>query len=94
MMRDIEPPIVSVVAPDAAKEKAKRRPRKRKRKVTDLTGSEGKGDGKEEKKVKVEEADHRLRASTREEVGTRVAAAVYALSSQHIQHCWHHTLNG
>jgi hypothetical protein len=56
-------------------------------------------EGKEEavppaKRVKVEEADHRLRASTREEVGTRVAAAVYALSSQHIQHCWRHTLNG
>jgi hypothetical protein len=100
MMRDIEPLIVPAVSPDAAKEKAKRRTRPRKRKVTELTGSEGKGEGKEEapppraKRAKVEEADHRLRASTREEVGTRVAAAVYALSSQHIQHCWHHTLNG
>lgn len=44
--------------------------------------------------MKVEKADHRLRASTWEEVGTRVAAAVYALSPQHIQHCWRHTLNG
>jgi hypothetical protein len=99
MMRDIEPPIVPVVPPEGTKEKAKRRPRKRKRKETDLTGSEGKGEGKEEaaprgKRVKVEVNDHRLRASTWEEVGTRVAAAVYALSAQHIQHCWHHTLNG
>jgi hypothetical protein len=99
MMRDIEPPIVPVVPPEGTKEKAKRRPRKRKRKETDLTGSEGKGEGKEEaaprgKRVKVEVNDHRLRASTWEEVGARVAAAVYALSEDHIQHCWHHTLNG
>ena len=46
------------------------------------------------KRVKVEVNDHRLRASTWEEVGTRVAAAVYALSAQHIQHCLYHTLKG
>lgn len=44
MMRVIEPPMVPVVAPDAAKEKVKRTPWPRKRKVMELKGSERKGE--------------------------------------------------
>ena len=74
-----------------------KRPRKRKR-AQDKKRKEEKKEEVEEswlaKSSKVTGSDDVMRSSTPAEVAERVAGAVYALSSQHIQHCWHHTLNG